>query len=386
MLIVLQWSRRLARRLLLAALLWAGNAQAHKTSDSYLSLHVGPAEITGKWDIALVDLEPVIPFDANQDGTITWEELRAQQGEVNRYALSRLQLLGDGVAGKPRVTVASFEQHNDGIFVVIQFSVDGLGIPRTLEVDYQLFFDHDALHRGLFLLEHRDHNQTALFTTSHRKHRFELAAPDRGREFLNFFKGGVGHILEFPQSLDHVLFLLALLLPSVLRREGGKWVSASAFRPALWEVVKIVTAFTVAHSITLSLAALGLVRLPARLVEPAIAASVLFAAANNLRALFYGRGWLVAFGFGLVHGCSFSSKLAELGLKQGAMAVSLAGFNLGVEAGQLVIVALFLPLAYGLRTTRFYQLYTFKCGSVMIFLLALVWLGERIFEVHLLPF
>ncbi len=383
---LLQWSRCLARRLLLAALLWTSNAQAHKTSDSYLSLHVGTAQITGKWDIALADLAPVIAFDANKDGTITWEEMRAQQGKVNAYALSHLQLQGEDVRGTPRVTDGSFEQHEDGIFVVIQFTVDGLRIPRTLEVNYQLFFEHDALHRGLFLLEQGEQNQTALFTTGHRKHRFELATSDRGREFLNFFKGGVGHILEIPQSLDHVLFLLALLLPSVLKRDKGNWMAVGEFRPACWEVVKIVTAFTVAHSITLSLAALGLVQLPSRLVEPAIAASVLFAAANNLRAVFYGHGWLVAFAFGLVHGFSFSSKLAELGLKQSAMAVSLVGFNLGVEAGQLVIVAVFLPLAYGLRTTRFYQHYTFKFGSVLILLLALAWLVERVSDFRLLPF
>ena len=114
--ILRQCSSWLAQRLLLVALLWSGNTQAHKTSDSYLSLHVGAAEITGKWDIALADLAPVIPFDANNDGTVTWEEMRAQQGKVNAYALSHLLLRGDGVAGKPRVTEASFEQNADGVF------------------------------------------------------------------------------------------------------------------------------------------------------------------------------------------------------------------------------------------------------------------------------
>ena len=379
----LHWLRCLALRLLFAALLWVSSAQAHKTSDSYLSLHVGVAEITGKWDIALADLSPVIPFDANNDGTITGEEMRAQQGKVNAYALSQLQLLGDGVAGKLRVTDASFEQHNDGIFAVIQFTVDGLTIPRTLEVNYQIFFGHDPLHRGLFLLEQGEQNQTALFTTSHRKHRFELATPDRGREFIMFGKEGVWHIWT---GYDHILFLLALLLPAVLKREAGAWHAVGAFRPAFITVLKVVTAFTVAHSITLTLAAMDLVQLPSRLVESTIAASVVIAATNNLLPLFRGRGWWVAFGFGLIHGFGFASAMTVLGVKQGALLLPVVAFNLGVEVGQLAIVAMFLPLAYALRATRFYRHFTLKFGSFTILVLAFIWLLERLFDFKALPF
>ena len=114
----------------------------------------------------------------------------------------------------------------------------------------------------------------------------------------------------------------------------------AGFRPAFWDVCRIVTSFTVAHSITLSLAALGIVALPSRLVESAIAASVVVAALNNLRPWSQGRRWVVAFGFGLIHGFGFASVLADLGLPRDTLVLALVGFNLGVECGQLAIVAL----------------------------------------------
>ena len=148
----------------------------------------------------------------------------------------------------------------------------------------------------------------------------------------------------------------------------------------------MVTAFTVAHSITLSLATLGWISLPSRWVESAIAASVVLAALNNVWPVFHGRRWIVAFGFGLIHGFGFASVLADLGLPQGALALALLGFNVGVELGQLAIVAAFLPLAYLLRRSAFYQRAVMRAGSLLIAALAAAWLVERVFDLKLLPF
>ncbi|HEY5800464.1 MAG TPA: HupE/UreJ family protein, partial [Burkholderiaceae bacterium] len=155
-------------------------------------------------------------------------------------------------------------------------------------------------------------------------------------------------------------------------------------RAAGLDVLKIVTAFTLAHSITLSLAALGFVSLPTRVVESAIAASVMLAAANNIWPLFQGRRAWAAFGFGLLHGFGFASVLRDLGLPQGALALSLAGFNVGVELGQLAIVAVFLPLAYAARTHSYYRKAVLRGGSALIMGLALVWLIERVFDLKLI--
>jgi hypothetical protein len=175
-----------------------------------------------------------------------------------------------------------------------------------------------------------------------------------------------------------VLFLIALLLPSVLRRGPEGWRPVSAIRPALGDVARIVTAFTAAHSLTLSLAALGLVSVPARLVEPAIAASVALAAANNVRPVFGAERWVVAFALGLLHGFGFSSVLSDAGLAGGALARALVGFNSGVELGQLAIVAVFVPAAFFLRATRAYRRLALVGGSLAITALSVVWIVERI--------
>jgi hypothetical protein len=155
-------------------------------------------------------------------------------------------------------------------------------------------------------------------------------------------------------------------------------------RGAFWGVFGIVTAFTVAHSITLTLAVLGVIELPSRLVESVIALSVVIAALNNLRPLVTRRLWMVAFGFGLVHGFGFASVLADLGLPRSALALALVGFNLGVEVGQLAIVVAFLPLAFALRRTTFYRRWVMVGGSLAIAALAATWFIERAFEVRLL--
>ncbi len=192
---------------------------------------------------------------------------------------------------------------------------------------------------------------------------------------------GIWHIWI---GFDHILFLLSLLLPAVLVYEVKRWQGAPTFGLALRQVVGVVTAFTLAHSITLTLASLELMSLPSRWVESAIAASVVLAAANNLWPVVERRRWLLAFMFGLIHGFGFASVLTELGLPKDALVLSLLGFNLGVEIGQLAIVAAFLPVAYLLRNTRFYRRGIFKSGSIITAVVALFWLIERAFNLRLI--
>jgi hypothetical protein len=159
--------------------------------------------------------------------------------------------------------------------------------------------------------------------------------------------------------------------------------AVAAFREAFFEVLGIVTAFTIAHSITLSLAVLGFITLPSRLIETTIAASVVIAALNNLYPLIEKRLWIVAFVFGLVHGLGFASVLTDLALPRSALAVSLVSFNLGVEAGQLMIVSIFLPLAYLVRRSWLYPRLVLGAGSMSIAAVASVWLIERSLNVSI---
>jgi hypothetical protein len=199
-------------------------------------------------------------------------------------------------------------------------------------------------------------------------------------QFATYVHEGVWHIWL---GFDHILFLVSLLLPAVLARRNGAWRPAVSFRAAFVDVAKIVTAFTIAHSITLSLAALGVVSLPSRWVESAIALSVVLAALNNLFPVVANGRWIAAFGFGLIHGFGFAGALSDLGLPSGSLALSLAGFNIGVELGQLAIVAVFLPLAFALRATFAYRRVFLAGGSAVIATIAGVWLVERAFDLPL---
>ena len=173
-----------------------------------------------------------------------------------------------------------------------------------------------------------------------------------------------------------------MLVPSQAR--SLRWQPAEDFRASFIDVVKVVTAFTLAHSITLSLAALGVVSLPSRWVESAIALSVVLAALNNLWPVVYGKRWVIAFAFGLIHGFGFASVLSDLGLPRESLLVALVAFNLGVELGQLVIVGIFLPIAYQLRATALYQRALVVCGSGAIALIASLWLTQRAFDLSII--
>ena len=370
-------------QLLLAILLSAACAlaHAHKPSDSYLAVKAEAGRVEGQWDIALRDLEYAIALDADGNGEITWGELSARHAEVASYALARLQVALGGAACALRVTDHLVDQHSDGAYAVIRFGAD-CPASGSLTIRYGLFFDLDPTHRGLARIEAAGITQTAVFSPERPEQSFDLVAPSLAGQILAYVREGAWHIWI---GFDHVLFLLSLLLPAVWRRAAGRWVPAPRFASAFWEVFRVVTAFTVAHSITLSLAALELVSLPSRLVESVIAASVLLAALNNLFPLVSGRRWLMAFGFGLIHGFGFASVLTDLGLPRDALVSSLFGFNVGVELGQLAIVAVFLPIAYALRDTWFYARIVFAGGSGVVAILAAVWLAERALDIKLLP-
>jgi HupE/UreJ protein len=359
------------------------SAHAHKASDSYVSLRAEGSTLTGHWDIALHDLDQVIPLDTNADGNITWGEVRSRQPEIAKYAASHLQVRTGDTALQMKVTELLVEDFSDGTYAVLRFALEGSGLARIIQVDYRAFFDLDAQHRGLMRLESGGKIHSAIFSPEKPCQQFDLTTPSPWRQFIDFGREGVWHIWI---GFDHILFLLALLLPSVLRRGSNGWEVVDGFRPAFIKVLKIVTAFTIAHSITLSLATLDVVRLPSRLVEATIAASVVLAALNNIRPIFPERGWMVAFVFGLIHGFGFANVLADLGLTNQTLALALVGFNLGVELGQLAIVVVFLPLAFSLRSSWVYQKLTFRFGSAMIAVLAATWMAERIGDFKVLPF
>ena len=367
---------------LIVSLLLTLPAWAHKPSDSYLSLSIQNNHVEGQWDIALRDLADAIGLDSDGSGEITWGEVRNKHDEIRAYALSHLALSVDKQVCTTQVVEQLIDHHTDGAYSVLRFRSDCKGSIERLSVNYRLLFDIDAQHKGLLRLTRGEQTSTAIFSRESAIQEFSVAEQSRWTESMQFIHEGIWHIWT---GFDHVLFLLALLLPAVLVRVDGRWQATGNFSSVCWNVVSIVTAFTIAHSLTLSLAVLDVVRLPSRLVESIIAASVVLAGLGNLYPMMIDRRWLVAFGFGLVHGFGFAAVLTDLGLPSNSLLLSLVSFNVGVEIGQLVIVAAFLPLAYIIRRTWSYPKLILTGGSLAVIAIALVWFTERAFDVQLFP-
>jgi hypothetical protein len=232
---------------------------------------------------------------------------------------------------------------------------------RDLVIRDDLFDVLGADYHTLARIEAPGLTQQFAFTPETRETRVALDAPGGGaRGTGSFFLLGIEHILS---GYDHLLFLLGLLL------RGGGWLS----------LAKIITAFTLAHSVTLALAVLNVVTLPDRLVEAVIALSIAFVAAENLfLSPLASRRWLVSFCFGLVHGFGFSSALRELGLPAQGLLFSLFGFNAGVEVGQALVVAVVLPVLVVLRDTRWERRMVLS-SSLAILAVGLVLFVERVF-------
>ena len=356
---------------------------AHKASDSYLTLtRTGSdaAAISGRWDIALRDLDNAITLDTNGDGDISWGEVRGKHRSIADYALSRLTVESNGASCSITAGEQLVEKHSDGAYSVLLFTGDCPRPGATLTVDYRLLFDIDPQHRGLLQYVAAGAASSVIFGVD--SHRQSIGGAEAGpfEQLRQYVRDGVWHIWL---GFDHILFLLSLLLPAVLLRRGRTWVPANRFGAVAIDVAKIVTAFTIAHSITLTLATLGVVSPDARWIESGIALSVALAALNNIFPLVRHGRWIAAFGFGLIHGFGFASALKDLGLPTGSLALSLFGFNIGVEIGQLAIVALFLPAAFALRGTWAYRRAILAGGSAAIATIAGVWLIERAFNLAL---
>ena len=329
-------------------------------------------------------------------------------------------------------------EHSDGTYAVLRTQWHCAAPVQQLSVDYQLFARTDPTHRGIARVSRADAGadapapQLAVLSPGNGWHRFRLPAlpsaapasaavagpaetptpalaaivapapivqPDADTSaaedappssFTGFVREGVHHILI---GYDHILFLLSLLLPAVWIRSAvtdprtgvsrTRWIPSNNLKLALTNVLKVVTAFTVAHSITLALSVLNIVNPPTRWVESIIAASVVLAALNNIWPLISEARWKLTFVFGLVHGFGFASALKDAGLAKGALVGPLVGFNVGVEIGQLCIVAVVLPIAWSLRDTRTYR-GAFAAGSLAIAAVAGLWLVQRAFDLSLI--
>jgi hypothetical protein len=359
----------------LFSLLFAGGAQAHKASDSFLYWDDTHEDAPGRLDIALVDLARVIALDGDNDGQLLWSELVSQRDSIIGYLASRVQIMSGDLACTTSWRLAGLSRHSDGNYLVVEFRPDCFDPARApSDLSYNLFFDEDPMHRALVMTRTEGGDRLTVLGPDQQNLAF-MGTPSLWQTAGEFIWEGMVHLWI---GCDHMLFLLALLLPAAVRRERGQWVVENDLTKALKDVALIVTAFTAAHSATLVIATLGVVRLPIEWVETFIALSIVAVAINIIWPFLGTRRYLVGFGFGLIHGFGFASVLSDFLVGTSSLLVALASFNLGVELAQLAVVVGVVPVIFLLRNQWVYQQVILPVGVVAIIATGSFWVWERV--------
>jgi hypothetical protein len=356
-----------------AMLLSAGAAHAHGIGTSQLRLGLRGARIAGEWEVHLRDARLALGLAPERTGESAVQEVRAREEALRSYLVEHFALAADG-ASCPLHAPAPLEWQPTLDQFRLPIDAACPAEPRRLTLSSSVLYDLDPLHRGYFSVEDPRVTHVGVLRSGLRAATLDVHQFHALSGFVEFAREGVAHIWT---GLDHLLFLLALLLPAALVREQRRWTPRPGLGATVREVVKVVTAFTAAHSITLALSFFGVLTLEARPVEVAIALSVFAAAWNNLRPFLPGRAWVMALGFGLVHGLGFAGALRNLSLPSHARGLALAGFNVGVELGQLAIVAVALPALYAASRRRFYPRLVMGVGSLLIAWVAVLWTLQR---------
>jgi hypothetical protein len=366
-----------------------GTAHAHSGLQSYLYLDITDDAVGGRVELPFGDLRTRfgMELDGETDEALLGE-LTTNRDRLTAYIAEHLSI---GAGGRPfELRYTDIEllpaESGYGVFQFLATVPDG-AVPRRLDVSFDPFFD-DIENRDALLLIGNDWKSGVIdngeevllrFDPGTRTHVVDLGKPSQLKNFTASIGQGVDHIRTGP---DHVLFVLSLLLPSVLVFSSG-WNPVTGFGSSLWRILKVVSMFTLAHSITFVAAGLDLLPLPSsKLVESAIALSIAATALHNLRPVIRNREWLIAFGFGLFHGMGFASLVGGLDVSKGTKMVSLLGRNVGIELGQAVVVLLLFPGLFLLRRTTWYRI-VFTVTCVGLAAVALGWTVERLFEMDL---
>ncbi|MGH7493434.1 MAG: DUF6702 family protein [bacterium] len=351
---------------------------AHQMNTSYTTITVTDRQIEIMFTFDLNDLENNFALDANGDGQTARDEMMRAMPDMYQYFAGHFTLALGYTPVELEQQEGRFTQDDFGNIFINFFFKRTLSESAT-EIGFSVdFFDKfGGKHNNLAKMVHGENVQQAIFTIDQPRERFviggEMSLFAQLREFTYL---GIEHIFL---GYDHIMFLLGLIII------GGRLI----------DLVKIVTSFTIAHSITLILAALQVVSLPARLIESGIALSIAYVAAENFlilsdrteatKASALKHRWILTFCFGLVHGFGFANVLRDLGLPAKGLIGSLLAFNLGVEIGQIAIVGLLFPIILWSTRTKMQRQLIYAFSSIIL-IFGLSWFVERAFALHFMPF
>ncbi len=347
----------------------SGGVFAHTSGSSFLALRAQDATtVRAEWDFDIRDLHQSMQLDEDGDGAVTWAEIVGARPAIETLVLARTHLGSAGGACTAVSTdVPAIAEHGDGPY--LRFFATFSCPAGPLVLDHSGWLAFDAGHRALLEYEAVGGIRTQAVLSGGTAQ--WQATESRVAHLMRFLIEGMRHLVT---GYDHLAFLGVLLLALARRPRSGE---SSSLPRMLKRALAVITAFTLAHSLTLALAATGYVRLPSRPVEVAIALSVMIAALLNLSRGAAEHGWKLAFAFGLVHGLGFAGALAELASGRIDL-LALAAFNVGIEAAQVVVAGAAVPLIWwlfrGLRSERV----GVPFASVSVACVAAVWVGSRL--------
>ena len=381
--------------LLLFAVPWfeGSVAQAHSGNQSYVYLEIFDTAIAGRVEYPIKDLNRALDLDIPVGKPGTMSALQANADIIESYTSEHLVI---GPTGGAASWTYEFGEVNlldlgGNSYATFEFEITQRfdPPPRVFDVSFDAIIEFDSDRSALLIIAtdwgsgtfNNESSELVRFSSGDTTHTVDLDDPSWFKGMTGVIGLGAEHIRI---GTDHILFVLALVLPSVLvftkwrDEEQERWHPSAKFGSSLWRVLKIVSMFTIAHSITLALGGLGYVEISPRLVETIIALSIAAAAIHNIHPIFVNKEWVMAFGFGLFHGFGFAGLLSELGLDRSRRVPSLLGFNIGVEIGQSAIILMVFPILFILRRTRFYMPFL-NLGSIGLAAVAMAWATERIF-------
>ena len=377
--------------LVLGCLTWLGAspASAHTGEQSYVFVQVFDDGISGRLEFPLRDLNEVLGLGLDtEDEEQALADLDANRDQIVAYADDHFRIgLDEQVEWQVEYGEWEFLEVEFGNYALLNYDVTTAlePPPRVFEVTFDPFFEEIDGYFGLLTVEtdfrggvfNNEGDWLVAFNKGDARQVVDLDDSSLWKGIKGTIELGMEHIFI---GTDHILFVVVLLIPSVLVFSTARgWDPSDGFRDSFVRVLKIATSFTVAHSVTLMLAGFDIVEFNSKLVETVIAASIVVAAAHNLKPILPNRETIIAFGFGLVHGLGFAGLLSDLGLDRTNRVWSLIGFNLGVEIGQVAIILLVFPVLFLLRRTRYYDI-ILKGGSIAIAVVACIWVAERIAE------
>lgn len=363
-----------AAALCVCCILAAPKAESHESSTSYLKLDArADGSLNGSFDAGVLDLSWSVPLDADGDGRVLWREVEAARPAIAALVADKLIVERGGRKCAFHVTDVLVTRHVGEPYLSLPFvgRCEAVGL---LGIRSELFFGEDSGHRTLFDV-HTASGSTAGFLAGSVREWKQSQAPNPWTTVAAFVVQGMWHVWT---GYDHLAFLLSLLLPCALTVCRGAWRPADGLGVVLRDLLRIITAFTVAHSITLGLATLQVVSVSPRIVEPLIAATIVIAALLNLFPKAARLRLPLAFSFGLIHGFGFALALSELAPVRGQIVALLAGFNIGVELAQLSVVLLIAPVLALLRQSAVYATRLMPAASVAVAVAGFIWLSARL--------